>query len=148
MSLAAQDYTDLLELYSRATRWISEGESERWAELFTPDGIFALPAIERFDAPAMEIQGTEALEGYIREVIAGTFDAQMGLPAGIEKRYLTTNVSLEADGDGAAIGTAYFMMLIVGQDEPKILGTGVYTDRFVKTAAGWKIQRRQLTPDA
>ncbi|NJL26743.1 MAG: nuclear transport factor 2 family protein [Thermoanaerobaculia bacterium] len=149
MDLSAQDYVALLELYSRSTRLIGSGDAEGWADLFTADGVFAMPAIEAFGAPPLEVRGRKALVGYIRQVIEGTFDAQIGLAPGTKKRHQVTNVLLEGDGPAAAKGSAYLLMSVLESGHPpRLFGMGVYTDRFVKTPDGWKIAHRLLTPDA
>lgn len=147
MDLSAQDYVALLELYSRSTRLIGSGDAEGWADLFTADGVFAMPAIEAFGAPALEVRGREALVGYIGQVIAGTFDAQIGLAPGTKKRHQVTNVLLEATGPLGAKGSAYLLMSVLESGQPRLFGMGVYTDHFVKTPEGWKIEHRLLTPD-
>lgn len=146
-NLSAADYVELQQLYSASTRLIGEGDAAGWVELFAPDGVFSLPAIERFQAPALELRGHPALEKYVRDVISGAFNEAMGLPAEAKKRYLTTNVVLAPDGENRARGSAYMVMLLVGGDGPRVLGTGVYEDRFVKTPDGWKIAHRHLEPD-
>jgi hypothetical protein len=147
MSLSLQDRFELLDLYTLSTRLISDGDAEGWAGLFTTDGTFDIPAIEQFGAPPLSVVGHRALTEYIGSVIEGVFDEQMGLPKGSRKRYLVSNVLLEPDGDGAR-GSAYLVMLLVGQpDGPRLLGTGVYRDRFVKTREGWRIAERVLEPD-
>ena len=148
MDLSAQDYVALLELYSKSTRLIGSGDAEGWADLFTPDGVFAMPAIEAFGAPALEVKGREALVGYIQQVIDGTFDAQIGVAPGTKKRHQVTNVMLEATAPQAAKGSAYLLMSVLeGGQPPRLFGMGVYTDRFLKTPGGWKIEHRLLTPD-
>jgi len=148
MSLSPEDRFELLDLYTLSTRLISDGDDGGWADLFTPDGTFAIPAIERFGAPPLSVRGTEALRGYIRDVIDGVFDEKIGLPKGTRKRYLVSNVLLRSDGDDGAAGSAYLVMIAVTAEGPRLLGTGVYRDRFVRTDAGWKIADRVLEPDA
>jgi len=148
MKIAAPDYVELLELYSRSTRLIGEGDAEGWADLFTAEGVFALPAIEQFGAEAMEVRGRDALLGYIDEVIQGAFDREMGLAPGAKKRYHVSNVSLEAVREGVVEGTAYFLLTVLEAGQPpRVFGSGVYRDRWVKTPGGWKIELRTLTPD-
>lgn len=148
MSLSAEDVRDLTQLYTLSTRLISDGEMDRWVELFTTEGEFYIPPIEAFGAPATDLRGPEALRAYVGDIVAGKFDRQLGHPPESKKRYLVTNLALEAEGEGRAIGSAYLtiLLLIPGQP-PTVFGTGVYKDRFEKTGAGWKIARRVLEPD-
>lgn len=148
MKLSAQDAWELSELYTLSTRLISDGEVDRWVDLFTPEGEFYIPPIEAFGAPATDLRGAEALRAYVGDIVAGVYDRQLGHPAESKKRYLVSNLLLEADGDRRATGSAYLTILLLVPGQPTmIFGTGVYTDRFVKTEAGWKISRRVLEPD-
>ena len=150
MDLSAEDYVELLDLYGRSTQLIANGDAEGWAELFTSDGVFYVPAIERFGAPRTEIIGRDALRAYISKVISGANDEQMGLAPGTRKRHLCSNIVLDTDaGDGAVVtarGSAYFMLLVF-DPTPRIFGSGSYDDYFQKEEEGWKIRRRNLTPE-
>ena len=149
MQLSAEDRIELYELYSRSTRLITNRDVDGWLDLFTEDAVFFLPGIPAMGVDDMQMSGHAELRQFITETIEGKNDPAMGLEVGTKKRYLVGNIMLDAAGGDEASGSAYFFLIIPGKDGklPTLLGTGVYEDTFVKTAAGWRIKRRKLTPD-
>lgn len=148
--LSAEDRISLYELYSRSTRLITNRDVEGWLALFTEDAEFFLPGIDDIGVPDMRMRGHAELRRFITDTIEGRFDPAMGLERGTKKRYLVGNIMLDGAGDGQARGSAYFFLIIPGRggEAPRLLGTGVYDDHFVKTATGWKIKQRTLSPDS
>lgn len=147
--LSADDRAELYELYSRGTRLITMGDIDGWLDCFTSDAVFFLPGIEDFGVADMTMTGHAELRQFITDVIDGKYDPTMGLEPGTKKRYLVGNIMLDGDGDNGASGSAYFFLILPskGDTPPKMLGSGVYDDSFVKTPAGWKIRNRTLTAD-
>ena len=147
--LSADDRAELYELYSRGTRLITMGDIDGWLDCFTSDAVFFLPGIEDFGVADMTMTGHAELRQFITDVIDGKYDPTMGLEPGTKKRYLVGNIMLDGDGDNGASGSAYFFLILPskGDTPPKMLGSGVYDDIFVKTPDGWKIRNRTLTAD-
>ena len=107
------------------------GERAKVAELFTDDGVW---------------ESDEArLEG--RAQITSFFGRDDG-PR--KSRHVSSNIAVRVTGDGTAEGLSYFTLYRhVGEkprvpdldNQPVILGQ--YTDRFVRTDAGWRIAHRR-----
>lgn len=148
-ALSAQDYVELLNLYSRSTRLREPGDEEAWADLYVEDGACILPEIRQFDSEPMVLRGREALRTFASNVIHGVYHAQMGLGPEAKKRFVISNVVLEADGPRAARGSAYLLLVILGEGgPPRTLGFATYDDLFVKTPQGWRIKQRTLSPES
>jgi len=147
--LSTEDRLAIHELYSRGTRYITMRNIEGWLELFTEDAVFFLPGVEKFGVPDMTMTGHAELRRFVTDTIEGKYDPAMGLERGTKKRYLVSNIMLDAAVENAARGSAYMFLVLAGQGgkPPVLFGTGVYDDEFVKTAGGWKIRRRTLTAD-
>ncbi|NJL26739.1 MAG: nuclear transport factor 2 family protein [Thermoanaerobaculia bacterium] len=147
--LSAQDHVELLNLYSRSTRLVKPGDEDAWADLYVEDGACILPEIRQFDAEPMVLRGREALRTFASNVIHGVYHPQMGLAPTAKKRFVISNVVLEADGPRAARGSAYLLLVILGEGgPPRTLGFATYDDHFVKTSKGWRIKQRTLNPES
>jgi 3-phenylpropionate/cinnamic acid dioxygenase small subunit len=68
--------------------------------------------------------------------------------AGTQPRHLIANVLVAMSADGVAAHTrAYMALTLSGAGGARIDCTGVYRDRLVPTADGWRFQERHLTFD-
>jgi 3-phenylpropionate/cinnamic acid dioxygenase small subunit len=138
MALSTADRVALLDLYSRSVRLIDDGDNERWAALFTADGVFErkvspMPGIE-----AVRIEGAAALAEFGRGVRARG--------AGRHRHWLS-GILLDGSAEEAD-GSCYFAVLdAAGPGRTTILGTGVYRDRWVRDGAGWRLHYRLAVPD-
>jgi ketosteroid isomerase-like protein len=59
--------------------------------------------------------------------------------------HFTTNHLVDVDGD-TATGTVYCHAFAIGADGSRVENLILYTDRYTRTAGGWKFQRRAVTP--
>lgn len=136
-TLSTADYVEIQQLYARYNHYIDGGESEKYANLFTPDGSLETPA---------SMFGTVQGHAALARLVGG-----LGKPAAIQPNHLTYNVMVDPSAEGA-VGAAYFMMVTAGEEgEPPTLGLrAVYHDVLVKTAEGWRFKRRvfSLAPPA
>jgi hypothetical protein len=124
-ALTALDYIQIQQVVFEAQYALFAGldEGRLYAQQFTPNGTMN------------DISGAAAL----------TAHAKGGRPG---VRSLLTNVIIEPTAQGAFARHYEFMVNFVkGRDEPAELGTtGRYEDSFVKTPAGWRIQKRVFVP--
>jgi hypothetical protein len=97
-----------------------------YADVFTPDGEFIGRQVPL-------TQGREALARVARSV-------RKGNPMYV--RHFIANHVIEPSPEGAT-GTVYLMVVDVEEEQPSsIYIGGQYKDIYVKTAAGWRIKRR------
>ncbi|MFI4936516.1 MAG: nuclear transport factor 2 family protein [Caulobacterales bacterium] len=110
------------------------GPRTAFAELFTEDGVLALPTGES--------RGRKAL-------------AEGGLPAGLTTQHSMSNVRIRAISESEAEGSAYLTLYIARRPDPekpaetKIAAptnVGMYVDRYLKTTDGWRIATRRYEP--
>lgn len=126
-TLSAQDYAEIQQLYARYNHAIDTGNAEAWAETFTPDGTFNTTN-----------KGRDGLIAFIHRWVEQR--------DGANRRHWNSNILITPTPEGAS-GSAYLMLLDVGQKPPTIAGTSKYTDALVRTAHGWRFKSRVVRPD-
>jgi hypothetical protein len=135
--LTALDYIEIQQLVAKYARAIDtcSNNGYDYADLFTPDGIFQ-PDVPGLEMPP--IQGREALA----EVSGGGSNGCENVPW-IEQgvRHIYSNHIITPTPDGAT-GTVDMMMIGLDGDPYKIAHDGFYEDVYVKTAEGWRFQKR------
>ena len=128
--LTALDYVQIEQLYAHYAHYLDTADGERFAALFTPDGVFIT------NKPGYgNITGRKAL---------AEFAAKVGAPPPIVRAGHSTTTVMIDPALGGATGSAY-LMAGTGADQGY-----VYTDTFVKTAEGWRFKARdvrQNTPE-
>jgi ketosteroid isomerase-like protein len=128
MTLSAQDYQEIQQLYARYNVAIDTGDAEAYAATFTPDGVFN------------NFQGRDALIGFIKIWRSGRLN-------GANRRHWNTNLLITGDGK-AASGSVYLMLLDVSTKPVSIAAVATYTDSLVKTADGWRFSKRTTHSDS
>lgn len=108
------------------------GEGERWAELFTDDGVFELVAVA--GRPGHRVEGRAALAGFCHDVNRRWTGIHLMHPP-----------ELDIDGDRAK-GRLYFQfrsVIRVSSDFTQ-LGSlaGRYEVEYLRTENGWRIRHR------
>jgi hypothetical protein len=130
MSLTAQDYVDIQQLYTRY-HWIADArDGEAWANLFTVDGVF-------------ESGGTKTTG---REKLAALPAQGLGEATAASPLRFVTNVRIEPSPEGAR-GGAYLLHVAPGGGPSKpatITNVVVYEDILVKTSEGWRLKYRKV----
>ncbi len=111
-------------------------EYSRLREIFAPDAIFARPT-----APQDPLRGVES--------IVASFEAR---PRNRVTHHIVTNIRVRVESPTAASGSCRMLLYMSDasgpetaegrQAAPKQL-IGMYVDRFVRTAAGWRIAERR-----
>lgn len=125
-TLSSEDRIALHELIARYSHLLDRGGIDRMGEIFTDDCRFT---VAQYD---VDIHGLPALIEFFHPTMA----AQPNI------RHVITNVFTEATGANRADLHAY--LLIVDATTNAITTVGVYHDRCVKTAAGWRIATRNV----
>jgi uncharacterized protein (TIGR02246 family) len=128
--LTALDYIQIEQLYAHYAHYLDTADGERFAGLFTPDGVFITNKPDYGN-----ITGRKAL---------ADFAAKAGAPPPIVRAGHSTTTVMIDPAPGGATGSAY-LMAGTGADQGY-----VYTDTFVKTKDGWRFKTRdvrQNTPE-
>ena len=133
---ALEDRAAILDLEAAyAVSW-DTNQPQRWAELFTEDGVFEMLAAG--DMPHMRFAGREALAGFCREINT----RWSGL------HYLHPP-QLEITGDQAQ-ATVFFEFKYLNREAPAHTrqgsASGYYRITYRRTAAGWRISQRIEKP--
>lgn len=128
MTLGADDLFAIHHLYARYNHAIDFGSAEEWADCFSADA--------RFDSGVSIAEGRDALlefHAVTRQMVP-------------DIRHLTSNIVVDGDGD-VATGAAYIRATSGAGADTATLMTGVYRDRIVRTADGWRFAARVTTHD-
>jgi len=99
---------------------------DRFASLFTPDGVWRIPAVNA------EFAGREEIRAGIKRLAEGLWD------------YLVQTThpgTIRLDGDTAS-GRAYVLSFGRFRDGGSHLNYSVYHDRYQRTPGGWKFTER------
>ncbi len=134
-TLTTDDRIEIRNLYNKYNHYIDnvKDNGHAFAGIFADDGVFET------NIQVGTRTGTEELASLAREV---------GSATKVSPNHLVWNVTIDPSPEGA-IGTAYYGVTV----RPHEAGTGstatawgIYTDRLVKTADGWKFKYRKYTP--
>ena len=110
------------------------GPREAFAGVFAEDGVLSLPT--------GEARGRSAI-------------AANPLPPDLVSQHSMSNVRVNVLSDTAAEGSSYLTLYMARRPDPsrpaetKIAAptnVGIYTDRYVRTAQGWRIASRRYQP--
>ncbi|WP_028935281.1 nuclear transport factor 2 family protein [Pseudonocardia spinosispora] len=124
--LTAEDQLSIHALYARYAEAFDRGASEVSADCFTEDGSFTR-------ANGVTSTGRDELRT-MAEGVSGI-------------RHLYANVLIEAVGPNEATVSCTNLRLRVADDGAiAIHALGVMRDRVVRTAVGWRFQRRTSSP--
>jgi hypothetical protein len=121
-----EDRLAILDLCSRYNYYVDTAASERWADTFTPDGVF--------DGPAGHAEGRDALIDFC-DGLAKQF------PGGM---HFTDNHLFEQDGD--LVRHKCFLSFQVpteGRTDLMLLG---YEDEIVRADGEWRFRQRNVRP--
>jgi len=141
-TLNTADRVNLLELYGRSVMLLELGRAAEWADLFIPNAILR--------CGSQQLKGRANLLDLGQRMIAGEFDLAVGpLTPPVRCHHSLSDVSLFADGAGAA-GFAHLNVSAVGDGgAPRWLVSGMYSDKLSKCGSGcWRFDSRVLTVGA
>lgn len=129
-----EDLESIRRLLVDYAKHLDAADYGAYASLFKEDG--------ELTAPIGSARGRAAIRALLEERLAEQPEAPR--PTAL---HLVANPDIELDGDRA---TSRVLWAYVTQDEnsrPFILQLGHYDDVLVRTDAGWRFQRRQITRD-
>jgi 3-phenylpropionate/cinnamic acid dioxygenase small subunit len=130
--VSTDDYVEILQLYNRYCHALDMGTGDAFAACFTPDGEFTGgrgPGKATDDRTPRK--GTVAL-------------TQMGNTSGT--RHFTANLVVTKTPEGAK-GSCYLLLYSARTTPDSWVEVAVYNDWLVKTAQGWKFQKRVVWRD-
>lgn len=127
---ALSDRAELTDLVSRQGRWLDERLFDDSAAVFTNDATAR--------TPGGEAAGIEAL----------TAQARRNHTRFARTQHLTSNILIDLDGDRATVG-ANLLVHFTGDEataEPVLSMGERYRFEAVRTPAGWRFSRVEVTP--
>ena len=136
-ALSWEDHVEIQALYATYTHSLDSGDAERWAETFTPDGVLLMVAAGAAEEAGLRIAGRDALAGFA----TGAHAANGGHMRNWQSQAMITATP------GGAEGRCYLMLFRTVDGPAAIQTSGVFSDRLVKTAAGWRFAQRTLRGD-
>ncbi len=127
------NFTQLTRLASEVAWRVDSGRAATLPELFTKDGLIATLGEPNIGHDAIRAWGQ-------------MMDTDSPIPG---VRHVLTNFRFTADGHNQAIGTMYITAYLAGAPDgqatlPFAMGLG--TDRYQRTAAGWRVTSRTFEP--
>lgn len=133
--------TEILDLISRYSYTWDGRDVSGWVGVFTADAVLQATFAGQ---PGFKYSLSKELTKFIEGFYAGP--AGQGL---LSSRHFQTNTVLEQQSDGSVQAHTMFAVTFQykGEPTPRFSNTGVYRDRLVKTANGWKIARRDILVD-
>jgi uncharacterized protein (TIGR02246 family) len=133
MSLAyLEDRLAISDLFVRYTNALDRGDVETIVDCFTPDGSLDSPAVGRHS-------GHAAIRAFAERF--ARFHER-----GAQLRHVITNLAVEIDGDHAR-ATCYLLNVLTRNGKSELLAPGRYECELVKSAGGWRFQRRVVILD-
>lgn len=135
--MTAMDHEEIRQLLARYNFAVDLGDTEGWADCFTPDGVFRCtpeggPLTGRH-------QGRAELVAYAQR----HFELNKG-------RARHWNWNLEIDGDGTSATMRCYLAALSasgGSSAAAVRVTGIYRDRLVKTEGAWLFAERHIHLD-
>ena len=125
------DDGEVRNVVARLAQYADGGTVDQYVDLFTPDASWEMPGGPR--------KGQD-------DIRAGAEErrATGGVGPGSNTRHVVTTVSVDVDGD-TAVSESVFLYYVDTATAPKLQLMGTYIDHLVRTPAGWKMARRQIS---
>ena len=132
--LAAQDYSEILNLYALYNLCSDAGDAEGYANCFSSDGLLELVT------PGIIVSGFENFKEFKKRDYAGRLT--------IYRRHWNGSIHLDQLSDKNVKGRCYLLAFNgTPGDLPAIADCGVYEDRVIKEGGRWKFAHRRLVMD-
>jgi len=122
--MTLEDRAAIQDLLSRYCQYTDSADQAGWVGLFTEDGSMDLGM---GDPPFV---GREAL---------GAFSSRLRAGGGL---HMSANPVIEQDGDEASV--ASYVVVVGGEDDPRVRLGGRYLDRLRRVDGDWRFASRQL----
>ncbi len=134
--VSAQDYVEILNLYSRYNLCSDAGDGDGYADCFSSTGKLDVVT----PGPSVSLTGRENFVAFKTREAGGRKH--------IYRRHWNGSIHLEQVDDKTVIGRCYFLAYNGTPGQlPAIADSGVYKDRIVKEGGSWKFEHRHLTLD-
>jgi uncharacterized protein (TIGR02246 family) len=127
----ASDDLEIRTVLARLAHLADTGDLDDYVALFTDDAVWEMTGASRRGHADIRA-GAEARRA---EGVTGP---------GSNTRHVIATIAVRGDGDGA-VSDSSFLFFVDTTTAPRLQGVGVYRDHFVRTPAGWKLARRQIT---
>ena len=132
--LSGEDYAEIQNLYAYYNLCSDAGDAEGYASCFTPDGVLA-------SGPSFKVQGRPNFVAFKKK------DA--GSRGGRYRRHWNGSIHLEKLDENTVRGRCYLATYNgMPGTLPELADVGVYEDKIIKTAEGWRFAERKLAFDA
>jgi hypothetical protein len=132
MRLTPADRIEIQDLYASYCHAVDDLDGERWAGLFTRDGVFT-PSVGT--GTGKEFRGRGELTRFAADPHRHN-----------ASRHWNNNLLLTA-GDGHVEGTCYAMLVDISGDAPVPVAHVVYHDQLVREDGKWRFQSRRPKRD-
>ena len=137
---------DLHRLQERYVSVIDSDHLEEWPELFTDDGIYEIVPKENADL-GLSIGIMHCLgRPMMRDRIVSLRKANVFEPH--TYRHMTSGLEYQqVDADSIDMQSHYVVVQTLTDGESRVYQAGRYIDRIVRTAHGWRYQRKRAVYD-
>lgn len=127
------DELEIRNVLARVAQGSDTGDLTAYGELFTEDARWEMP-------------GVPVKSGRAEIVAAGAARRAEGVTGpGSHSRHLITTVAVAVTGD-EAVAESYWQFFTGTATAPTLRSMGAYRDTFRRTAHGWKLAERLITP--
>jgi hypothetical protein len=134
--LKTEDKLAIHELLSRAAYYFDVHDGDRLGACFTDDCPMRVSIGD--DVKLGPFEGRDA----IMDLMRSAWDAENDV-----RRHIICNFFFESEGETEATVVSTVVVSAVDGDEIGLVTAGLYTDRVMKTGAGWQIAERQVDLD-
>jgi 3-phenylpropionate/cinnamic acid dioxygenase small subunit len=131
---------EVRNVLARIAQTADSGTTEDYLDNFTPDAQWVMP-----DNPSLGVAGSVRTgHGEIRAGVEERRGAGLQGP-GSYSRHMVQTVAVSVESPERATARSYFTYYTDTLLAPKLASVGQYDDTFVRTEAGWKLCRREIT---
>jgi 3-phenylpropionate/cinnamic acid dioxygenase small subunit len=135
----SSDDGEIRSLLARLALLADQGEVADYLALFTQDAVWVVPAIAQTGVTASERAGVDAIGAGVRE----RREAGVQGP-GTDTAHVVTTTAIRFTGDDEAVAESRWLFLADTTGAPRVQSIGRYTDTLRRTAAGWRLARREI----
>ncbi|GAA4488023.1 nuclear transport factor 2 family protein [Microbacterium panaciterrae] len=137
--MSAADRIDVATLIARIAQLADSGAPEDYIACFTADAVWELADAGDLPMDSQRVVGHD-------EILAGVHRRRRdGIQGpGSHTRHDVSSIVVDVDGDRAD-GRSYFRYYTDTLGAPVLAGMGTYSDTFLRTAHGWKLDQRIIT---
>jgi 3-phenylpropionate/cinnamic acid dioxygenase small subunit len=131
---------EVRNVLARIAQTADTGTIEEYLDNFTADAQWVMP-----DNPSLGVAGS-VRTGHT-EIRSGVEERRAaGLQGpGSYSRHMVQTIAVRAESVDRATARSYFTYYTDTLLAPKLASVGQYDDTFVRTEAGWKLCRREIT---